>query len=110
VYSPLRAKHRAWAVTLSNTVGAVVDSALFLWLAFGSLAFFWGQVIGKELMVAPALIVLALIRWRKRIREEQRDLHVVKRITALMEAERDTVLDDLEQQVDAAIARRKAGA
>jgi uncharacterized PurR-regulated membrane protein YhhQ (DUF165 family) len=65
VYSRLRAKHRAWAVTLSNTVGAVVDSFIFLSIAFGSLAFFWGQVVGKELMIAPALAVLAFVRWRR---------------------------------------------
>jgi hypothetical protein len=46
------ARARSWlgAVALSNTVGLVIDSALFLWLAFGSLEFFWGQVVGKAWM------------------------------------------------------------
>jgi uncharacterized PurR-regulated membrane protein YhhQ (DUF165 family) len=78
VYSRLRAKHRAWAVTLSNTVGAVVDSAVFLWLAFGSLAFFWGQVIGKEIMIAPALAVL----WFVHTRRARRDAAVVQAVVA----------------------------
>jgi hypothetical protein len=52
-------------VIVSNTVGAVADSALFLWLAFGSLTLFWGQVFAKEVMVVPALVVLWFIRWRR---------------------------------------------
>ena len=32
-------------------IGLVVDSIIFLWLAFGSLDFFAGQVVGKALMV-----------------------------------------------------------
>lgn len=65
VYTPLR--HRYWlgAVALSNTVGAVVDSALFLWLAFGSLDFFWGQVLGKGYMTI--LAVALLWAWRRRL-------------------------------------------
>ena len=44
---------------MSNTVGLMVDSALFLWLAFGSLAFFWGQVVGKAWMTLLAVVVIA---------------------------------------------------
>ena len=62
VYAPLRDRTIAGAVGLSQVVGAVVDSALFLWLAFGSLAFFWGQFVGKIYMVLPVL--LALVAWR----------------------------------------------
>jgi len=47
VYTPLARKRLAWAVILSGLVGAAVDSALFLWLAFGSLDLLPGQVIGK---------------------------------------------------------------
>jgi uncharacterized PurR-regulated membrane protein YhhQ (DUF165 family) len=66
VYAPLR--RRGWlpAVLASNVVGLVVDSALFLWLAFGSLAFFWGQVVGKSWMTLAAIGALALWRWRLR--------------------------------------------
>lgn len=58
VYTPLAKKRFALAVSLSCIVGAIVDSALFLWLAFGSLAFIEGQIIGK----AYAAIVFLL--WR----------------------------------------------
>lgn len=50
------------AVFWSNTVGAVIDSALFLWLAFGSFDHMAGNVVGKLLMVAPALVLV----WRVR--------------------------------------------
>lgn len=55
----------AWllALLLSNTVGLLVDSALFLWLAFGSLAFIAGQVIGKAEMTIVAVVILALARY-----------------------------------------------
>lgn len=64
VYHPL--KDRGWlpAVVASNAVGLVVDSALFLWLAFGSLAFLEGQVIGKAYMTALAVVLLSLYRYR----------------------------------------------
>lgn len=66
VYEPLRRRHWPAAVALSNTVGAVVDSALFLALAFGTLDHLDGQVIGKVLMVAPALALVWWARGRER--------------------------------------------
>ena len=62
VYTPLRERHWLGAVALSNTVGLVVDSALFLALAFGSLAFLPGQVVGKLWMTALAVGALWLLR------------------------------------------------
>ena len=64
VYTPLRKKHLAGAVGLSQVAGATLDSAVFLWLAFGSLALFWGQFVGKTLMVLP--VVAVLVAWRAR--------------------------------------------
>lgn len=64
IYTPLRHRNRYVAVALSNTIGAVVDSFLFLWLAFGSIAFWKGQVVGKWWTILPALIVLWLLRNR----------------------------------------------
>jgi queuosine precursor transporter len=64
VYTPLEERSFVGAVAASNVVGAVVDSALFLWLAFGSLAFMEGQVVGKLLMTAAALPVVVAIRPR----------------------------------------------
>ena len=62
VYEPIR--QRGWipAVLASNVMGIVVDSALFLWLAFGSLAFFWGQCVGKGWMTLAALPIVFLLR------------------------------------------------
>ncbi len=67
VYQPLRKRNWLAAVAVSNTVGLVVDSVLFLWLAFGSLAFLAGQVVGKTWMTAVAVLLLAAGRavWRR---------------------------------------------
>jgi uncharacterized PurR-regulated membrane protein YhhQ (DUF165 family) len=62
VYTPLEDRSFTGAVVLSNTVGAVVDSVLFLSLAFGSLEFLRGQVVGKMWMTAAALPVVLLLR------------------------------------------------
>jgi queuosine precursor transporter len=62
IYTPLRERTVAGGIVASNVVGAAVDSALFLWLAFGSLAFFTGQFVGKTAMTVPALAALA--GWR----------------------------------------------
>ena len=52
------------AVVASSLVGLVADSILFLWLAFGSLDYLAGQILGKLWMV---LIALPFIHWiRKR--------------------------------------------
>lgn len=59
VYTPLAERSWFGAIALSNTVGLAVDSALFLSLAFGSLAFFWGQVVGKGWMTLLAILLLA---------------------------------------------------
>ncbi len=62
VYTPIRERTLAGGIAVSQAVGAAVDSALFLWLAFGSLAFFSGQFVGKMWMTLPAL--LAVGGWR----------------------------------------------
>jgi len=61
VYSPLRKRHLIAAVFASGAVGAIVDSAVFLWLAFGSLDYLGGQVVGKIWMTALAA---AWLKWR----------------------------------------------
>jgi hypothetical protein len=45
-----------------DSVTAVIDSWLFLTLAFGSLQFFWGQVVGKAWMTLLAVAVIATVR------------------------------------------------
>jgi len=62
VYTPLRKKRLAMAVLASGVVGAVVDSAVFLWIAFGSLDYLAGQVVGKAWMTIGAAAFL----WRRR--------------------------------------------
>jgi uncharacterized PurR-regulated membrane protein YhhQ (DUF165 family) len=58
VYTPLRKRGWLRAVALSNAVGLVIDSALFLWLAFGSLDFLPGQIVGKAWMTLLAIVLL----------------------------------------------------
>lgn len=62
VYTPLEERSFLGAVAASNVVGTVVDSALFLWLAFGSLALIEGQIVGKLLMTVAALPVVFATR------------------------------------------------
>lgn len=64
VYTPLRERHWLGAVVASNLVGLVVDSALFLSLAFGSLTFLPGQIVGKVWMTAAFVAVLWIVRSR----------------------------------------------
>lgn len=64
VYSPLRKRHWIGAVVASNIVGFVADSVLFLLLAFGSLQYLTGQLVGKAYMTL--LAVPLLLYWRHR--------------------------------------------
>ena len=60
VYTPLQRRRLLLAVAASSLAGLVVDSAVFLWFAFGSFEFLAGQIIGKAWMV---LFSLPLIIW-----------------------------------------------
>lgn len=62
VYEPLREREWVVAVVASNIVGLIVDSLLFLWLAFGSLAFLNGQIVGKAWVTLAALPIVLLLR------------------------------------------------
>jgi uncharacterized PurR-regulated membrane protein YhhQ (DUF165 family) len=64
VYTPLRQRNWIGAVVASNLVGLVADSILFLALAFGSLQYLPGQVVGKAWMTLLAVVVLWLLRRR----------------------------------------------
>lgn len=64
VYAPLRKRQLGLAVLASGFVGAVIDSAVFLWLAFGSLALIEGQILGKLWMSAAAALLLLTYRRR----------------------------------------------
>jgi len=64
VFTPLQKRGLVLAVAASGAVGLVVDSVVFLWLAFGSLEYLLGQVVGKAWMVLLALPLVALLRRR----------------------------------------------
>jgi len=63
VYTPLARRRLVVAVVASSVVGLVVDSIVFLWLAFGSLDFLPGQVVGKGWMV---LLSIPFVAWLRR--------------------------------------------
>lgn len=69
VYSPLADRKRfVLAVVMSGMVGILVDSVIFLYLAFGSLMHLDGQVLGKLYGVGAAAMFVA---WRIRVRRFQ---------------------------------------
>lgn len=70
VYTPLAERSWVGALLASNTVGLVADSLLFLWLAFGSLAFLDGQIVGKAWMTLAALPLAWAVRTALRRRLE----------------------------------------
>jgi len=64
VYTPLQRRNLIGAVVASHSVGIVVDSVVFLTIAFGSLALLEGQIIGKALMTLVAIpFVYAIRMW-----------------------------------------------
>jgi len=64
VYTPLARRRLVAAVVASSMVGLVVDSIVFLYLAFGSLDFLLGQIIGKAWMVLASIPFVAWLRRR----------------------------------------------
>lgn len=72
VYTPLRARSWLGAILLSNTAGLILDSILFLWLAFGSLDFLAGQVIAKMYITIATVAVLWLVKRRRNATEAGR--------------------------------------
>jgi hypothetical protein len=66
VYTPLARRRFITAVVVSSAVGAVADSVLFLWLAFGSIDHIAGLLVGKAWMIAAALVLLLLAKGTRR--------------------------------------------
>lgn len=67
VYARLRRKGLIPALLASNVVGLVIDSLLFLYLAFGSLQFLTGQIVAKaEMTVLAALVLGVWVSFRAR--------------------------------------------
>lgn len=65
VYTPLQRRRLVLAVFASSIIGSIIDSAVFLYLAFGNIDYILGQVLGKTWMVLAALPVIWLIRQRE---------------------------------------------
>ena len=64
VYTPLARRGLVAAVVASSVAGLIVDSIIFLWLAFGSLEFLLGQVVGKGWMVLLSIPLVYALRRR----------------------------------------------
>src|SRR5439155_5054819 len=64
VYTPLARRRLIAAVVLSSFVGLVIDSIVFLWLAFGSLQFLGGQIVGKGWTVLLSIPFVLYLRRR----------------------------------------------
>jgi uncharacterized PurR-regulated membrane protein YhhQ (DUF165 family) len=64
VFTPLQRRRFLLAVLASSLIGLVVDSAVFLYLAFGSLEYLAGQIVGKAWMVLATMPVIAWLRRR----------------------------------------------
>ncbi|MDI3468002.1 MAG: hypothetical protein OJF62_000065 [Pseudolabrys sp.] len=64
VYTPLARRRLVLAVLASGLTGLVIDSVVFLWLAFGSLDFLLGQIVGKAWMVLLSIPFIMIMRRR----------------------------------------------
>lgn len=62
VYTPLRERNLPMAVLASGIVGAIADSAAFLFIAFGNLQFIEGQILGKVWMTLAVAGLLFVYR------------------------------------------------
>jgi queuosine precursor transporter len=62
VYTPLQRRRLMLAVIASAGLGLTIDSVVFLWLAFGSLAFLPGQMVGKAWAVLFSIPCIRLLR------------------------------------------------
>jgi queuosine precursor transporter len=62
VFTPIRNRSLTVGVLASGMVGNALDSWLFLTLAFGSTAFFWGNFWGKAEMILVGGLLTALRR------------------------------------------------
>lgn len=71
VYTGLRRRGLARAMVAACLVGDLLDSALFLLLAFGSLDHLAGQVLGKWLTVSVGIALVWYWRWRRRVVSER---------------------------------------
>lgn len=71
VYTALRRRGLAKAMVAACLAGDLLDSALFLLLAFGSLDHLAGQVAGKWETVSVGMALVFWWRWRQRVVSER---------------------------------------
>lgn len=64
VFTPIRNRNLTAGVLASGMVGNAIDSWLFLTIAFGSTAFFWGNFWGKAEMILVGGVLTALRRYK----------------------------------------------
>ncbi len=64
IYTPLQRRRLVLAVLASGVAGIIIDSALFLYLAFGNLEFLLPQIIGKGWVILLSLPIIAWLRAR----------------------------------------------
>lgn len=60
IYTKIRKHSKPAAILTSGTIGGIIDSFVFLQIAFGSTMFWQGQVIGKTIVAATAAIIIKL--------------------------------------------------
>lgn len=66
VYEPLRKRGLLLAMAVSNAIGLVADSVIFLKLAFRSFDYLPGQIVGKTWMTVAAVAILATLQYRRK--------------------------------------------
>jgi queuosine precursor transporter len=66
VYSKLKERGMILAMAASSAVGSVIDSGIFLWLAFGSIDHIGGQIVGKTWMVLLAVSIIWIVKKYKK--------------------------------------------
>ena len=71
VYTPLQRRGLVLAVVASSLVGLILDTLIFLQLAFGSTELMWGQIVGKGWMVLVAIPFIYWLRSRDERQERQ---------------------------------------
>lgn len=62
IYDKIRAASKIAGIIISGTIGGIVDSILFLYIAFGSIQYWEGQVIGKMFMSLICAVVWRVSR------------------------------------------------
>lgn len=67
VFTPLQKRGLTLAVVVSSLVGLVIDSILFLYIAFDSLDYLTGQILAKLWMLIVVTAALAMLRRADRL-------------------------------------------